>query len=379
MKDEHLIKLFENKDISFYELKGKSQKTLYRYIISTPQTRKICNCPEVVGCNYTNLLKEGVIAALKHFPHFKIKNLEEETISVIHFLRGGINFGLREALNEAFGFNRHLSSFMTSQRDQDAHGRWYIKDDQYKKIKIPKNANLFVGDVIATGTTIANGFNAIYNIAKNSGSPIERVFFFTIGSPKTEEILKEYDNKFREAFKGYKATYLFYIEGKFGLADSNTNLRIRIPGTDLLRHPCIVAPEFELSQYDNIAYPLERCTIYDAGSRSFDVEEHLHDVKGYWEKLRDLAENGFTLYDALKERWPEREYSSFENLIKAKKGVWKGIDKSFLKRLYSAYNKRWTKEFEQKSKTSSALIKLCDARIARIKSIANHTSKTKST
>ena len=61
--------------------------------------------------------------------------------------------------------------------------------------------------------------------------------------------------------------------------------------------------ELGRSQAECVTYPLERCAIYDAGSRAFDVPAYLADVRGYWEQVVRLAGEGWTLGAALGERW----------------------------------------------------------------------------
>ncbi len=363
---EYLEEKIMKRNISLYELKGGYARNIKRFIFSTPQTRAICNQPEVAGFRYTEMLKTAVTSVLKEL---KIGNLDEHSISVIHFLRGGINFGLREALAKSHNFNLHSSSFLTSQRAKDDYGRWYITEDQYRKIIVHQNSNLFLGDVIATGTTISNGLDVLYKLIKNSGKSVKNIFFFTIGCHKAEKILSKFAKKFESAFPDYENTYLFYAEGKFHLADSKTRVKIKEQGTDFLRYQAILAPEFERSQYEKISYPLERCTIYDAGSRSFDIQTYFEDVKNYWNAVKELGENGFTLYDALKERWPEKEYKNFNTLQKEKKKVWKGVRNDFLKELYAAYKRRWTETFTKESKSSRKLVSLCNKRIKKFKSI----------
>jgi hypothetical protein len=98
------------------------------------------------------------------------------------------------------------------------------------------------------------------------------------------------------------------------MATHHTPMRIKIDGTDLLRANGLLAPEFILSNYESPAFPIERCTIYDAGSRAFDVVEYLADVTEYWEKCAELATSGVTFQELLKERFPELESSRFDGV-----------------------------------------------------------------
>ena len=370
---EYLKLIKKNREASIYELSGEHGDHLTRYIVSTPESRAICNRPEITGVRYTDMLEEAVISVLTHFPPARaIRALDPSSIGVIHFLRGSLNFGMRRALARAYGLNSHASTFITSQRDRDKYGRWFIKDNQYRKIVIPYNATLFFSDVIATGVTVSNGLDIIVNLAKNSGIPIRQIYFFTIGCHKLEKILKQYDKILRRTFHQYERTCAIYMEGKFHLADSKTKARIKLQGTDIMRSPGLIAPDFELSQYESLSNPLERCVIYDAGTRAYDIAEYFRRLEAYWKQLRDLAEAGWTLEEALRERWPEEEYSlPFSEFKAVKSKQWHSVGQAFLKKLYRAHNKRWTKEFKKKAKTKNALIAICDKRLSELTSAAN--------
>ena len=95
------------------------------------------------------------------------------------------------------------------------------------------------------------------------------------------------------------------------MPDLNTRLTIRLTGTDLLRYEALMAPEFVESQYEAPSYPLERCIIYDAGSRAFWIPEYVDDVIDYWRQTLDLAHGAFTFETLLKERFPELDASRF--------------------------------------------------------------------
>lgn len=362
---EYLKLVRRHRDAAIYELRGEYGDNLFRYVASTPESREICNKPEIAGVRYTDMLESAVTSVLQQFPPASsLRKLDPRSVGVIHFLRGSLNFGMRRALHRAYGFNTHSSSFITSQRERDKYGRWFIKDNQYRKILIPPNATLFFADVIATGVTISNGMDIIVNLAKNAGSPIKQIFFFTIGCHKLEKLLREYNSTLRRIFPQYERTCAVYLEGKFHLADSKTAVRIKLQGTDLMRHPCLIAPEFELSQYESIYHPLERCVIYDAGTRAYDISDYLQKLERYWQELRQWGERGLTLEEAIRERWPEEEYRlPFEDFAEFKSGQWQGVGEAFLRKLYSAHRKRGTKSFHERAKTSKALIALCDRRL----------------
>ena len=262
---QYLKKTNQTKEATFYRVGGDHEGTVHRHLVTTPWSREILNRPEVVGCQFTQNLKQAMTAALKAAPFRPvIEDTPQERVCVLNFLRGGLNFNLREALCQAYGFNTHSSAFMSSQRYKE-EGRWGVKEDMYRKLEIPSGAVLVMGDVVATGVTMRNGLEVLLDHVRSLGSSIKSLVFFTIGCHKLEKNLQELEPAFREAFPDYEATHIIYIEGKFKLVDSRTPLKIGLPGTDLLRNGGLLAPEFELSQYDSPSSLLERCTIYDAG------------------------------------------------------------------------------------------------------------------
>jgi len=297
--------------LSLYPLSESGK--LDAFLASTPETRRICNDPRCLGLDYTHSLSKACAAVLKAAAG-RLGLIERET-AVVNILRGGLNFGLREALAEAFGWNVHATCYLSAQRAKDDDGdNWHITENAYRKLRFPKEASLVIGDVVATGTSLAYALDTVVEAAHADGVKLKRIVFFTYGGEKAKEVLEAVDARCRCLFPGYAGTSLFFFEGVFAVADKATPLSIKIPGTDLLRRDAKMAPEFIASQNEDPAYPLERCIIYDAGSRAFAPDEYLEDVIGYWQQTRDLARSGVTYTQLAAERFPGLDISRFESV-----------------------------------------------------------------
>jgi len=379
---ESLKLLTISKHASVYGITGES--LLKRYIASTEETRSILNKPEIIGQDFRYKLMNGLSKILKCMPYGFMEKFDENHVDVLHFLRGGLNFGLMDALSKAYGFNTHSASFMSSERKKQG-GKWKIKDDQYSKLSVQPGSTVFIGDISATGVTLNSGLAKLYEQTsgdedlpsfvkealfheieeghKKEKIPLKNLVFFTIGCKDIEATLEAYHTLFCKSFKEYENTYLIYLEGRFKLASDEDKLRIKITDTDLIRHPALLSPEFELSQYSSIAYPLERCIIYDGGSRSFNVKKHMKEVVEYWETLN---KQDMTLEEALKERWPEKEYASKAEFLKSKREFWQGTSNDMLNKIYDAYEQRWTASFKKKASKKESLEKFCTQRIAKL-------------
>jgi hypothetical protein len=165
--------------------------------------------------------------------------------------------------------------------------------------------------VVATGTSLEFGLEALVKQAEINNTNIESILFFTYGGKRTEEILENVDALCRAKFKGYQSTTLCYIEGRFTVPTVSTPLTIKLTGTDLVKREALMAPEFVESQYENPAFPMERCVIYDAGSRAFWLPEYLEDVIEYWEQVHTMARRGRTFEQQVGERVPNLDCSKF--------------------------------------------------------------------
>lgn len=282
-------------------------------VISTPESRAICNDPLVMGVNYTRKLASASARALAALSANGLFTGSEHSTSVLTILRGGLNFGLRDALADAFRWNNHGTWYISAQRQltDPSRGAWEIVEDSYTKMTPHGEMDIVFGDVVATGTSLKHGLLKLSEGISPS-SRYTSLTFFTIGGGVSGEIVAEW-RKLIEARQGSPLTAtVVYFEGIFGVAGPQTPLTIKIDGTDLLRRDGVMSPEFIESQYESPCFPLERCTIYDAGSRAFHVPEYLSDVLDYWRQVKAQAEGGISFAQLLTERCPEVSPSRFK-------------------------------------------------------------------
>jgi len=295
-----------------YGIEDEKDTVVKRYILSTPETRAICNDPLVMGFEYTEKLEKACSTFLRLIKGPETIELYENRSVVFNILRGGLNFGLRGALAQAFGWNNHSSSFVTAQRARvtESPELWHITEDEYQKITFPERAQIILGDVVATGTSLKHGLDIMIKEAVKQGTELSSILFFTIGGQMSEQRLIEADKACRKHFPNYEGTHVCYIEGRFFVPTTETNVSIKITGTDLMRCNSLMAPEFIESNLESPSYPLERCTIYDAGSRAFQIEEYRDDVIEYWKGVLELSKT-ITFEDLLSERFPEIDAKMF--------------------------------------------------------------------
>jgi len=289
MNKRDLKPITQSPDFSLYDISISENSNLKTYILSTPETRELTTNPFLVGKSYRNSLGSAIKSALSN-PELNntFKDEKDEKLNVLHFLRGGLNFEILDVLGE-IGKNNTRASFMSSERTFQ-NNQWAIRDDQYIKVNLSDNSTVFIGDIIATGSTLKC---ALEKIPQNK---IKTLFLFTLGGEESEKILLENKDKFKNAF-------LIYIEGLFHMAKSETPARIKITGTDLLPWQATLAPEFEKALTDKPINAIERCIVYDGGSRGFYPSHHFKDVLEYTNQIKEELNKGATLFDLILDRW----------------------------------------------------------------------------
>jgi hypothetical protein len=209
------------------------------------------------------------------------------------------------------------------------------------------------------------GLDVIVEHVQEIGSSVRGLVLFTIGCHKAEKLLEDLDARMRAAFPGYTRTVLVYLEAKFRLVDSKTPLRIAVQGTDLVRLDALLSPELALSQFEAPAYPLERCAIYDAGSRAFDIPTYRDDLLEYWGQVEQLAAGGLSLAQAILERWPDARAVTRTQFVDAHAPRWKDVDPALIDRIFAAQQAFWA---GLAGTGADALRELSRERMARLRS-----------
>ena len=194
-----------NDGVAVYRIEDGRDVGINRYIATTPHTRAICNDPTVCGVDYTRRLQRACTSVLELYRRFASVPLECRETVVLNILRGGLNFGLREALADACGWNTMGTSFISAQRVRDAEDSedWHITESDYRKVYLPERAQIVFGDVVATGTSLHHALKLIVRSAEETGAQITRFVFFTYGGVRAEEILSDIAALCRERFDSF--------------------------------------------------------------------------------------------------------------------------------------------------------------------------------
>lgn len=383
MSSDKLVRRFKDEAVAVYSIDGNGPAPEFRrYVVSTRDTRDLMNHPEIINCDFTNLMQNGVTNALKGINFLEqLSAISSKTVNVYHILRGGLNFKVRDALKKAFGYKWHSSSYLSSQRVLK-EGRYEISEDFYRKFLVPDEATVYTADIVASGVSLDHGLDYIYKYLESQSYHLKNFVFITIGCVEAENVLFKWHQRFKERFPGYERTIVIYLEGRFGLATEKTPYRNKIPYTDLIKsykQGALLSPEFEHAQFDRVIVGLEACAIYDGGKKGFEPANHIRDVLEFWEKQREFASSGnLCIWDEYNLRFPlDMYFSDFPGrvagdaaaLARNKSDYWEGVSADEYEKLYSRFKWLWTDDRIRHSVSEGSFYAVCDKKIKYLESL----------
>lgn len=378
-----MIRKFKDEAVAVYLIENeKDEPDFKKYVVSTRDTRDLMNYPEIINCDFTNLMQNGITNALKGINILEgLSVINSKSVNVYHILRGGLNFKVRDALRKAFGYKWHSSSYISSQRVLK-EGKFEISEDYYRKFVVPDNATVYTADIVASGVSLNHGIKYINNYLESQNSQLKNMIFITIGCIEAEKVLFKWHKIFKKSFPDYDRTILIYLEGRFALATKKTPLCNLLYDTDLLKNyklGALLTPEFEHAQLDRIIIGLEACAIYDGGKKGFEPVNHIEEILEFWEKQMEMAENrNLSLWEEYNARFPLDMYfadidqlktGGLDVLEKKKVEFWQGLSKDEYSKLYGKFKWLWSDERIMAARVQGSFLQVCQKKIKYLKSL----------
>lgn len=265
--------------------------------------------PEVVGHEvYTSLLGASC-RALKY-----LKDQDKiSSVSILNILRGALNFPMEEACN-LNNIAVHDISFLSCERVFDKNGDINGLAVKYKKLGCVPNATLVIGDILASGDTLAECLRHLINHYRKNNTNLRNIVLFTIGGTRAFDLLENLTKEICEYWPDFEGFITVFYEGVFscyepgdkGVSGINRAL------IDFIWKDGIVSPEFR-EQALSTQYPIfEKCIIYDGGARRFEIKEHVDEVLEFWNGILERADK-IDIHELLEEKLGHGHPISYDN------------------------------------------------------------------
>jgi len=284
---------FKGTDI--YRLDGGNFTGKY-FIISNEGTRHLLASPEVIGYD-SYLAMCGATSDMLGW--LRQQNAIDSSADIMTILRGGLNYPLEECCyrNGIRIINMDFISCERVIRNNQITGL----DIRYTKLSAPKDITLMIGDIIASGETLARCIRYIIAEFKRLGGSIRRVVFFTIGGTRAIELFEELTPEFRFHWPEFEGFTCIFYEGIFSAYQDKGVTGISWPQIDFFWKDGVISPNFRRYVLADDDALFEKCIIYDGGARRYEILDHYHEVTEYWNDIKAAAGN-FKFKDFLDEK-----------------------------------------------------------------------------
>lgn len=271
----------------FYRLEDNSFLNNY-YIVTDDGTRRLMASPEVVGFDSYSAMIPPTAKALEILKSQDSKGFD--SVNILTILRGGLNYPIEESCHRS-GITLTNISFMSCERII-RDGLITGLDVKYEQIHTEPDCTLLIGDIIASGATLKLCLWHFIDRFKADGHSIRKIVFFTVGGTKAISLMEEMTAEIRTFWPGFEGFYCVFYEGIFSVYTDKGVTGVNIPDIDFGWKDGIISPEFRqyVADYTYAPALLEKCIIYDGGSRRYKIGEHVKEVTDYWKDLLAVAE-----------------------------------------------------------------------------------------
>lgn len=186
LNNANIIPEFSVNDVNCYKVEGLNLLNNY-YIISSKESRNLMMHPEVVGYDvYISLLG----ASRRALKYLKDQN-KISSVSILNILRGALNFPMEEACN-LNNIAVHDISFLSCERTFDNAGDINGLAVKYEKLSTVPNGTLIIGDILASGETLAECLKHVVEQYKKRGVELKNIILFTIGGTRAFSLLEKF-------------------------------------------------------------------------------------------------------------------------------------------------------------------------------------------
>lgn len=308
----NLIPEFKNTGASFYCLNGGDFLNKY-YIVSSEESQKLMNHPEIVGYKvYTSLLGASCQAL-----NYLKKQVNISCLSILNILRGGLNFPLEETCN-LNNIAVNDISFLSCERCFDENGDINGLAVKYEKLDAIPNTTIMIGDILASGETLIKCFQKLTDYYRQHNKSIKNVFLFTIGGTKAVSILENLTKEIKEYWPDFDGFIAIFYEGIFSCYESGDNgvSGINRALIDFIWRDGIITPEFRRQTLSLRNALFEKCIIYDGGARRFNIKEHIDEVLEFWNGILEHADT-INIQELLEEKLGHKLPISYKDWIRS--------------------------------------------------------------
>jgi uracil phosphoribosyltransferase len=289
------------------------------YIICSEAARSVLYSPNMAGKRLQDAMQKNSEIFARIASRHALAASKRASICELVLLSGGLFYFLNYGFKKEFSFALPQCFIgIQRQRVEGKPGTFRAVAGYENFESLPDNANVIIGDTVATGSTLVKGIQLLLDAAEDKGTSIASITIFTLaGSPEgARQLAKLNQSHIQKQHPGCKVSF-FACEMLFHLMPDGTDLRFLMPDS--------IMPEESRQEaahrYGKYLSKNMRCAVFDWGTRCKNPREHYLEFLKYADKEMEglkLDEKGRAVLLKMKKE-AEKSLEEMEGELEGKK------------------------------------------------------------
>lgn len=250
------------------------------YILSSEASRRILYNPQIAGKELQDEMEALSPLFIEAATEKALKGTKLGDIAEYVLLAGGLYYFMGYGFRKAHGFALP-QCFLGIKRQRISESE-FIAVSSYENFEsLPRNANIIIGDTIATAATMQSSLKRLTDALDSGGGKLSRLIICSLAcSSEGARRIKIIENELREKYPELELT-LIVAEQLFHLMPDGTDLRFLMKDAimpDSTR-------DYTLSVYGERLGADMKCAVFDWGTRCKNPKAHYDEFLAFCDEI----------------------------------------------------------------------------------------------
>ncbi|MCX6773233.1 MAG: hypothetical protein NTV88_05725 [Candidatus Micrarchaeota archaeon] len=249
------------------------------YVLCANSCRDVLYSPQMAGKKLQDAMEKNseIFAQVLHKKI--LSGVPRSSICELVFLSGGLYYALNYGFKKEFGFALPQCFIgIQRQRVEGKEGSFRAVSGYENFESLPDNANVIIGDTVASGATLVKGIQLLLDAAENKGYSIASITVLSLaGSSEGARKLAVLAKKHIASQHPQCRVSFFGCEMLFHVMPDGTDLRFLMPASIMPDESRLEA----VKRYGDYLSKNMKCAVFDWGTRCKNPSAHCGEFLEY--------------------------------------------------------------------------------------------------
>jgi hypothetical protein len=302
---------YQCEEFSLFKVENESvpERT---FILTSDASKRILYNPQIAGKDLQDEMEKLSPLFIEAATEKALKGTKLGDIAEYVLLAGGLYYFMGYGFRKAHGFALP-QCFLGIKRQRISESE-FIAVSSYENFEsLPKNANIIIGDTIATAATMQSSLKRLTDALDANGGKLNRLIICSLAcSSEGARRIKIIEKELKEKYPELELT-LIVAEQLFHLMPDGTDLRFIMKDAIMPDQ----TKEYTLQTYGEVLGKDMKCAVFDWGTRCKNPKAHYEEFLSFCNEILEegkLDEKGKSAIEKMKEE-TESELKKLETTL----------------------------------------------------------------